>query len=492
MKLFELQGESSTIQKLERIFKSKLGHLYRYGGDTGIIPSTTGDVGYLYFYSGGAFQVNFSKSEGRVKFIDIWKDGAKAVAEQDPDYQIELPKNLSVFALITYVVDILKNPKVGDVKVDKSEIKESMMLREATRVPIDTFVTFAKVYARKTSRDNLVFTYDELRQIALINDTQVPTAIRTLGIEVKSNVFDLGRIDQDEFGTIIKVRGEAEVDTFKYTPEPSFTPEEEKVVEEVISAKELFDDLKRLTQMVVKGARPSLVVIGGPGVGKSYDILETIKTMGLGRGGDYVIVKGKAAPLDLYKSLFLNNGKLIVFDDTDQVWKDDDSISILKAALDSSKVRQINWVSNRTQNVTHMTDEERSDFEASVRDDYTVDPQSKSKFPSQFDFGGRIIFISNLEREQLDEAIINRSMFIDMTLTNDQAFERIEQIMDNISSPNDFEITKKIKMDVLDFLKEQAASKKMKYISVRTFVGALGVASSGDPEWRRLLKYMGN
>jgi hypothetical protein len=492
MKLFELQGSNSTIQKLERIFKSKLGKLYRYGGDTGIIPSTSGDTGYLYFYDHGAFQVNFSKSEGRVKFIDIWKDGAKAVAEQKPDFQIELPKDLSVFALITYVVDILKDPKVGDVKVDKSEVKESMVLREATRVSIDTFVSFAKIYAKKTSKSDLVFSYEELRQIALINDTQVPTAIRTLGIETRSNVFDLGRIEQDEFGTIIKVRGESEVQAFQYTPEPKLTKTEEETIEEVISSEELFDDLSRLVRMVCKGARPSLVVIGGPGTGKTKTIMDEVDAAGLSKGREWVMVKGKASPLALYSTIFMNKNKLIIFDDTDSIWQNEDSVNILKAALDSSPVRVVSWVSSVTQNVTHMTDEEKAEYEDGIRDELIVDPAAKVKLPSEFDFTGKVIFISNKPKKSLDSAVLNRSMFIDMTLTSKQVFDRIEGIMDKLAAPNDLALDDGIKQEVLEFLKEQSASGKLPYVSIRTFIGALGVASSGDPEWRRLLKYMGN
>lgn len=138
-----------------------------------------------------------------------------------------------------------------------------------------------------------------------------------------------------------------------------------------------------------------------------------------------------------------------------------------------------------------MTDEEKAEYEQKVFDTLEEDPAAKVKLPGEFDFKGRIIFISNMAKKDLDPAVLNRSMFIDMTLTAEQVFDRIEGIMDKLSAPNSMDLDAETKREVFDFLKEQSATGKMKYVSIRTFIGALGVASSGDPEWKRLLKYMG-
>ena len=510
MKLFELRGAtlgSQDIHRLERILKTKLGKIYRFGGETGVFHDAAGDIGYLYFHGKRAFRLDYSTHEGRIGYIDIWDEGAAAVAGHEPDYQIELPSGVSIFRLLTQVCNIIKHPKAGDLpaKVD-SNVKESQAeliagfqdpaLMEASRTTVDKFVSYAKDWAKQTGKTDLVFTYDELRKVSNDNDVMIPGAIYDLGLGDRSAPhYDLSRVEQNEVGDIIKVHPHGQGKKFHFDPEATLSRADQKELEQAvdpISAEELFDDLERLVKMVVKGARPSLVVIGGPGTGKTKTILDTIAAAGLKKGSQWVGVKGKAAPLALYSTIFLNKEKLIVFDDTDSVWDNDDSVNILKAALDSSPVRVVSWASSATQAVTHMTDEEKAAYEKRVFDQLQADPSAKIKLPGEFDFHGRIIFISNMAKKDLDSAVLNRSMFIDMTLTSQQVFDRIEGIMDKLSAPNSMELTTDTKREVFDYLKTQSASGKIKYVSIRTFIGALGVASSGDPEWKRLLKYMGD
>ena len=51
--------------------------------------------------------------------------------------------------------------------------------------------------------------------------------------------------------------------------------------------------------------------------------------------GDWAHIKGKASPLSMYTALFKYKNKIIVFDDCDSVFKNKDSVNILKSALDS-------------------------------------------------------------------------------------------------------------------------------------------------------------
>ena len=506
MKLFEIHGALShdSIKRLERILKSKLGKLYRFGGENCVLNDDKGHLGYLYFYGKRAFRLDYLQHGQRIAFIDIWDEGAAAVAGHAADYQIELPVNVSIFRILSQVVNILKHPKMGEMEAKEDENVKEMteeeridreFLAEAQRTTVEQFITFAKEWGAKNGRSNLEFDYNDLKSIASEYDVMVPGGIYEIGIgDRSSKTYDLARVEQGSGGAIIKVHPPGHGHNFKFDPDVVLSKADQKALEQAvdpITAEELFDDLERLVKMVVKGARPSLVVIGGPGTGKTKTITDTVNAAGLKKGPQWVMVKGKAAPLALYSTIFLNKEKLILFDDTDSVWANDDSVNILKAALDSSPVRTVSWASTATQAVTHMTDEEKAEYEQRVFDELQADPSAKVKLPGEFDFGGRIIFISNMPKKELDPAVLNRSMFIDMTLTPEQVFDRIEGIMDKLSSPNSMQVSHDVKLEVFDFLKEQSASGKMKYVSIRTFIGALGVASSGDPEWKRLLKYMG-
>lgn len=506
MRLFEIHGALSTdsINRLERILRLKLGKLYRFGGETGVLTDDKGHLGYLYFYGKRAFRLDVLQSDRRIAFIDIWDDGAAAVAGHTADYQVELPSNVSIFRILTQVIKILKHPKMGDIEaVEDANVKEAteeeridlLFLNEAARTTVEQFVTYAKEWAVKNDKHDLQFEYGDLKAVASEYDVMIPGGIYEIGIgDRSSKIYDLSRVEQSSTGVIIRVHPPGHGHQFKFEPSVALSRTDQKALEQAIepvSAEELFDDLERLVKMVVKGARPSLVVIGGPGTGKTKTITDTVNAAGLKKGPQWIMVKGKASPMALYSTIFMNKGKLILFDDTDSVWGNEDSVNILKAALDSSPIRTVSWASPATQAVTHMSDDEKAEYEQKVFDQLQEDPAAKVKLPGEFDFDGRIIFISNMPKKELDPAVLNRSMFIDMTLTPDQVFDRIEGIMDKLSSPNSMEVTHDTKLEVFEFLKEQSASGKMKYVSIRTFIGALGVASSGDPEWKRLLKYMG-
>jgi hypothetical protein len=506
VKLFEISKNvisASGILRLERLLAKKLGtDIYRFGGASGELKTKSGDVGYLYFYKTHAFRLDYDKSEQRVAFIDFWTDGAKAVASMKPNFQLVLPAEVSIFKLMSSVAGFLKHPKAGDITVSADDLKEGVQdttrydMSEARRVSPEEFITKAKQFAGKQGKKDMIFSYDDLRDIGKAYDIMIPGGFYEVGVGGKDvQSYDLGRVQQASDGTIIRVLPASESHRFVFQ-EPTLSKDEtealEGAVDEKISAEELFDDLARLVKIIIKGSRPALIVYGGPGTGKTKTILDTVNAAGLAKGSGFVPVKGKASPLALYTTLFLNRKKLIIFDDTDSVWNNDDSVNILKAALDSSPVRTVDWVSPVTQNVTRMTDEEKAEYEKSIYDQLDDDPSAKVKLPSSFEFEGKVIFISNLTKADLDSAVLNRCLAIDMSLTSKQVFERIELIMDHLSAPNSMDLTKDTKVEVLDFLKQQSASGKMKYVSIRTFVGALGVAASGDPKWRDLLKYMGS
>ena len=160
---------------------------------------------------------------------------------------------------------------------------------------------------------------------------------------------------------------------------------------------EMFKNIERLTKMVGRGLQPSLVITGGAGMGKTHIVKSTLEEMGLKESYDFVHFKGRATAAGLFVTLYENNDKIIVLDDCDSVFKDDDAVNILKGALDSYDTRKISYISTK-----------------SLKDEFG------SEVPRHFEFSGRIIFISNINQSKLDEAIRSRSFVADVDLTNDQ------------------------------------------------------------------------
>jgi len=128
-----------------------------------------------------------------------------------------------------------------------------------------------------------------------------------------------------------------------------------------------FNFLKNLTQMVINGITPSIVIVGSGGLGKTHTVKSTITESNIDEN-DYTFIKGYSTARGLYNALYDNNGKIIIFDDCDSVLDDRVAVNILKSALDSYDSREISWLAKMA----------KSD-----------------EYPNKFEFTGRIIFISN-------------------------------------------------------------------------------------------------
>ena len=214
---------------------------------------------------------------------------------------------------------------------------------------------------------------------------------------------------------------------------------------------EMFKNIERLTKMVGRGLQPSLVITGGAGMGKTHIVKSTLEGMGLQESYDFVHFKGRATAAGLFVTLYENNDKIIVLDDCDSVFRDDDAVNILKGALDSYDTRKISYISTK-----------------SLKDEYGAE------VPRHFEFSGRIIFISNISQSKLDEAIRSRSFVADVDLTNDQMFERIEQLMPQMES----RVPAAAKEQALQLMKELDAEFEIE-INLRSFIKAARICAMG-------------
>jgi hypothetical protein len=192
--------------------------------------------------------------------------------------------------------------------------------------------------------------------------------------------------------------------------------DDEKRIEEIAERFEIMDEMTKAT---IGGDIRAMIVTGPPGVGKSYGIETELEKWSLfdqisTRPARYEVVKGAMRPLGLYAKLFAYSDArdVLVFDDCDDVFKDDLALNILKAALDSGKKRVIHW--NADSNML-----------------------KKEGIPNSFEYKGSVIFVTNLNftnttsknlKSHLD-ALMSRCHFIDLTLdTMRDKILRIKQI----------------------------------------------------------------
>ena len=193
------------------------------------------------------------------------------------------------------------------------------------------------------------------------------------------------------------------------------------------------------------------------GTGKTHLVKETLKSMGLRESYEFVHFKGRATAAGLFITLYQNSDKVVVLDDCDSVFKDDDAVNILKAALDSYDTRKISYISSRP-----------------LKDEYG------EPLPAHFEFTGRIIFISNIEQSKLDAAIRSRSFVSDISMNTTQMFKRMEQLMPTMEKS----IPLAAKQQALDIMKRLDEKFAGIDINLRSFIKAARICAMGfeDPE----------
>ena len=233
-----------------------------------------------------------------------------------------------------------------------------------------------------------------------------------------------------------------------------------------------FGFLTDMVTMLAKGDQASVVVTGPGGLGKSHTVTKALTTFGLKDmsvlddfeiGAEvpknaFVTIKGYSTPKGLYRTLYENRKSTIIFDDCDSVLKDAVSLNLLKGALDSYSKRIISW---------------RADF----KDD---------ELPQSFEFKGRVVFISNLSSSSLDQAILTRSMVVDLTMTTEQKVERMRHIATESDFMPDFEM--KFKTDALDLIASLKDS--VKELSLRTLIQVVKIRKSNpNGNWKDLAEY---
>ena len=246
--------------------------------------------------------------------------------------------------------------------------------------------------------------------------------------------------------------------------------------EEVIARiGERFDILDQMTKATIAGDVRAMIVVGPPGVGKSYGVEKQLEHSGLfdqlsGRRVKYEVIKGAMTPIGLYCTLYKHSDKnnVIVFDDCDSVFQDDLSLNILKAALDSGKKRRIYWNSDS----------------AMLR---------REGVPDMFDFKGSCIFITNLQFQNLKskklqdhlEALQSRCHFIDLTLnTLRDRFLRIKQIYLKGELFADYDFSQEQGNEVIAFM--ETNQNRLREISLRMALKIADLTKVSSDNWKAL------
>ena len=235
---------------------------------------------------------------------------------------------------------------------------------------------------------------------------------------------------------------------------------------------EKFDDMKTYISMILKGIRSSLIICGSPGIGKTYRVTKEIEDFKYKFDQNYTIIKGKCTPLYLYKTLmkFRSKDQIVVIDDADEILTDLTSINIIKAATDSSSKRYISYSSSRLP--------ELSEDDMVWCSEIAEEKKGKYYLPSQFEYQGSIIMITNMYATSLDTALKNRALICNLDFSINDILNIIEKLAPKLNADI---LTIESKKKAIEYLKYLYENGKQVEISIRSFQIIAGLYNECPP-----------
>jgi hypothetical protein len=249
------------------------------------------------------------------------------------------------------------------------------------------------------------------------------------------------------------------------------------------TVKQRFEEVEDRVKSVINNKRKGLVIVGDPGVGKTWTVEQVFKDNGYTEyeGNDqviweedeesgkqvplmpqmpddqYYLLKGSVTPAALYSYMYMFNDGIILVDDTDSALKRDPNL--IKAAIENRDRRK---VSRGTK--------------AAI-----VNKASSDPFPPSFLYTGRIIFISNLGLEDIDSAIFSRGGVTELSLTANEIVDRAKLLKSKFVTK--LSISSKQFDEVLEETLKANKMLRVPKIDLRIFEFCLSERSASD--WKR-------
>jgi hypothetical protein len=250
----------------------------------------------------------------------------------------------------------------------------------------------------------------------------------------------------------------------------------ESIPEIEAKLKDRFDALEIMSEATGRGINRSLIVSGPAGLGKSYTV--EAKMNELERKGHHIVyIKGYVRPLALYKLLYETRfcNSVLIFDDSDSIFHDDISMNLLKSACDSTDRRVLHWLSRSLER------EEDEDGES---------------IPEKFDFEGSIIFITNMDFDNLIasgsklaphfEALVSRSHYLDLAMkTKMDYLVRIKQVVRG-GMLRDRGFNEVDSVLIMQFIENNVD--RLRELSLRMVVKISGLYKMDKSNWQKLAK----
>lgn len=492
--LTEAQFTSDKLDKVTKLYGKLFGK--KFGGEFKVAfteefqrQDGTKGFGYRLFNKFG-YQLRFGFLKGNITAFKITPKRDTFIVDSldywDKDnHELDRPTITCSFSASCNVVQIyeklcalLRKKKVGTFKLDD-------FITEA----VDASNTRIKDRAAFLKNKKELFKSKGIKVSPLFGDAEAfSQAIEQEGLEDEWNEF---------YATLEKGKRETN------SVQNSVKNTQKKMDETVYSdPKYVFEDIKTLTKFVAQGGSKSLIVCGMGGIGKTYEVTSTLRKIYGEPGAKYTYHSGaKISPRSFYSAVFRERDMLQVWDEADSILKQDDTVMMLKPALDTSGKPAMEYVTN-TLPMTGKNEAEIRDYclQCDEADTlvYTNNPNKlkdgEMVFPSKFYFDGQMIFISNMRATEIEDAIKSRSIFLDVYLSATDVMNRMKTIMkaqypdETDESLNEFFDTMGASVPdegPVTYMTPELA-RRNKPLTIRSLVLGMALKKAGVEAWERI------
>jgi hypothetical protein len=236
-----------------------------------------------------------------------------------------------------------------------------------------------------------------------------------------------------------------------------------------------FAVLELLTNGVIDRSIKSLIVSGAAGIGKTFTIDNMLlNAEKCGKITKFSIMTGSCTPIGLYLQLWKhqNSGNVLVLDDIDVIFDDQEALNLLKGALDTGRQRTISWLG-----ASRFLEEQGAD--------------------TSFEFNGAVIFITNHDfdnRIQKNgklamhyQALISRCMYLDLGIHSmREILIRIKQVINSTDMMNDMGVSK----DQTEVMVNWMVSNfdELRKVDLRTLKKLAQAMKASPTNWERIAR----
>jgi hypothetical protein len=235
-----------------------------------------------------------------------------------------------------------------------------------------------------------------------------------------------------------------------------------------------FDMLGKLVKGAAEGSVRALVVSGAAGVGKSYTAESILAPLGEERATS---VKGTLSAVGLFKLAYhyRRPGSVVMLDDADGIFADEDALNVLKALCDTSENRRVFWMKESQ-------------------------ALKEEEIPQYYDFNGSFIFVSNVNFQQIVDmggnkfvphfqALMSRALYLDLNIHERRT---VGLWVEHVARAGKMFVREGIREvqgeEILEFIRTNR--EELRELSLRTVMKGCQLVKTHPQEWKKMARVL--